>query len=358
MNRTGIEWTGIEWTDVTWNPIRGCSRVSEGCRNCYAEKVAARFSGPGQAYEGLAEFRIIGQGTPAERREAHWTGKLKFLEEDLGLDGVLSAPMRMRKPRKIFVNSMSDLFHPEVKDWWIDMILAVIADCPQHTFQVLTKRPERMLEYFSKFTSASAAADRLSWVLDDSGQCDFNEEFACRVANRINGVCGEEHNVGWPLKNLWLGVSVEDQKTANERIPLLLQTPAVVRWISAEPLLGPLGLTRLPWRDGAFIDALTGWEHFGVGYAEGGPRLDWIVAGGESGPHARPMDPEWVRGLRDHAMLADVPFFFKQWGEFVPAVAKGAVSGEVGMRRVGKKSAGAVLDGREWRQMPRTAVSA
>src|SRR5690348_2206473 len=170
----------IEWTDATWNPIRGCSRISEGCRNCYAERVAARFAGLGQPYEGLAKYRGEGLRQIGDRGhiDPHWTGEVRFIEEKLG------EPLHWREPRRIFVNSMSDLFHEKVQDIWLNKIFSNVMEiATQHTFQILTKRPERMLKY-------------LSWRWDDG---------------RI------------PMRNIWLGVSVEDQKTADERIPLLLQ---------------------------------------------------------------------------------------------------------------------------------------
>jgi protein gp37 len=376
--------TGIEWTDATWNPIRGCSRVSEGCRNCYAERVAYRFSGAGQPYEGLAQL-VNGH--------AAWTGKVDLVEkhlldplkwghvphhQDTGIKtrGKCECPGRSRR---IFVNSMSDLFHPNVPDEWIDRIFAVMALCPQHTFQILTKRPERMLEYLSgllrgriSFHMATMISrrwhkfpkmpDGFWWSSDES-----------RVL--VSGGVGEN----WPLPNVQLGVSVEDQKTADERIPLLLQTPAAVRFISAEPLLGAVDLEQ--YVEAAFcIDASQ--REFTV------PALGWVICGGESGPGARPMHPDWARGLRDQCVAAGVPFFFKQWGEWIPWQPDGGFSewkSQAGKlmdrhafpdfkdprvrdwtdgcfydgadmcvhQRVGKKAAGSLLDGREWKEFPR-----
>lgn len=247
--------TKIEWTDATWNPVRGCSRVSEGCRNCYAEKVAARFSGTGQAYEGLAEYRIIGKGTPQERTESHWTGKLELIKEKLG------EPLRWKKPLRVFVNSMSDLFHEKVSVGWLDDIFRIMARCPQHTFQILTKRPGRMRDYMERWKPVEQV-----------------------------------------LANVWLGTSVEDQKTADERIPLLLQTPAALRWISAEPLLGDI---QLP--EEAFVCPAN--EPHPIC-----PCLDWVVVGGESGPGARPMDVEWARSIVAQCEERSVPVFVKQLG--------------------------------------------
>jgi len=297
----------IEWTDATWNPVRGCSVVSEGCRNCYAMQVAARFSGEGQAYEGLAYRNSSG---------AHWTGKVRLVEEHL------EDPLRWKRPRRIFVNSMSDLFHESLDEIDIGQVFGVMALAKQHTFQVLTKRPARMLS-----------------ILETARICfDFDE----------------------PLPNVWLGVSVEDQKTADERIPLLMKTPGAVRWLSVEPLLGPIVFDR-SWLN---VCAQT---H--APWIDSHPTLGWVVVGGESGPGARPMHPDWVRSIRDQCVAAGVPFFFKQWGEWFP-VSRDASSrvrlstdprwhlwpdqGDESpvSKRVGKKAAGRELDGREWNEYP------
>lgn len=238
--------TKIEWTDATWNPIRGCSRVSEGCRNCYAEKVAARFSGIGQAYEGLAVMK---------NHEARWTGQIRLVREKLG------EPLRWNKPRRVFVNSMSDLFHEKVGADWLDDIFQIMARCPQHTFQILTKRPSRMRDYMDRWKPVEST-----------------------------------------LSNVWLGTSVEDQPTADERIRILLQTPAAVRWISAEPLLGPITLP-----EEAFVCPAN--EPHQIC-----PCLDWVVVGGESGPGARPMDLEWARSIVLQCQENSVPVFVKQLG--------------------------------------------
>lgn len=221
--------TKIEWTDSNWNPIRGCSRVSEGCRNCYAENIAARFNKPGQWGEGLAEIVTRPDGA----KEARWTGKMVQAPE-----ATLTAPLRWKAPRMIFVNSTSDLFHEAVPDEWIDRVFAVMALCPQHTFQVLTKRTERMRAYFT-----GACAHRI-------GLSALRLTLEARYAN-IRSMVGEgivlhrdpPRLAKWPLPNVWLGTSVEDQATADNRIPHLLATPAAIRFISAEPLLGPVDLS-------------------------------------------------------------------------------------------------------------------
>jgi protein gp37 len=212
----------IQWTDATWNPIRGCSRVSAGCTNCYAETIAARFSGPGLPYEGLARRRSNG--------EAQWTGVVRVIEKHM-MD-----PLSWRQPRRIFVNSMSDLFHENVSDETIHRVFAVMALAPRHTFQVLTKRPERMRNLVSSDAFADAVLDHIEndaelWEASKLERDDYPiQEFNRDIAS------GER----WPLPNVWLGVSVENQAAANERIPLLAQTPAAIRFLSCEPLLGPI----------------------------------------------------------------------------------------------------------------------
>ena len=337
----------IEWTDATWNPIRGCSRVSEGCRNCYAERVAARFSGPGQPYEGLAIMkREPGEDSKGDPR---WTGNVRLIES------ALDAPLHWKKPRKIFVNSMSDLFHEEVHDGSIDRIFAVMACSQQHTFQVLTKRPKRMRDYCESFPSMDGP-EMSARVAVALGAMGYSFEVAAEAFHSINL---------WPLPNVWLGVSVEDQKTADERIPLLLNTPAAVRWVSYEPALGPVDLSEITWNK----------KDFGESQNDRGSNawIDWLVCGGESGPGARPMHPDWARAARDQCQAAGVPFFFKQWGEWLsvdnwPINKNGRwysterAAGRLyrgmdahGMRfvRAGKKAAGRQLDGREWNEFPR-----
>jgi protein gp37 len=317
--------TKIEWTrgddgspGETWNPVTGCTKVSAGCKNCYAERLAPRVFAGQMIRDDYQE--IVPALPPRPRR---FTDVLCHPER-------LDAPLHWRKPRRIFVNSMSDLFHEGVPDSFLDDVFAVMGCCEApdmrvHTFQVLTKRPGRVLRY------AKSRADRA---------------------------------MIFALPNLWLGVSVEDQSTADERIPLLLRTPAAVRFVSYEPALGPVNFN--PWlplhRSPFTIDGL--------------PLINWIIAGGESGPHARPSHPDWFRSARDQCAAADVAYFFKQWGEYAPvpqrpedgwkSVAAGdrlvqddgtyCVHGHARptdweltatpMRRLGKKVAGRTLDGR------------
>ncbi len=256
----------IEWTDATWNPVRGCTRVSPGCEHCYAEKIAHRFSGPGGAYEGLTEQR------GGHLYGARWTGKIRLVPEKL------EEPLHWRKPRMVFVNSMSDLFHEGVPDEYIDEVFAVMAATPEHTYQILTKRPERMLKW-----------SRVAMESKPTVRCNEYARFD-------DGLwCNSETQIQWPLPNVWLGVSVEDQKRVDERIPLLLQTPAAVRFLSVEPLLGPVDL--FPWMP------------LGRGL-----ELDWIIVGGESGPGARPCDVGWVQSIVAQCREARVPCFVKQLG--------------------------------------------
>lgn len=321
--------SAIEWTDETWNPTVGCSRVSPGCDSCYAIRVAAR--GMSDAHRGLT-------------KDGDWTGEVRCLPERL------DTPLRWRRPRRVFVDSMSDLFHPSVPDEFIGSVWNTMALTPWHTYQVLTKRPRRMAELLSKW-----AADGWHWRRSDLVWCG---------------------PVPGPLPNVWLGTSVEDQHQADRRIPHLLAAPAAVRFLSCEPLLGPVSLRWAKWHD-YWPD---GWRERGEvqNHLDGARRLDWVIVGGESGPRARPMHPAWARDLRDECVEAGVPFHFKQWGEYGcapggvalartdprtvlldPTTGKHRAPSEAlpspeccAMFRVGKKAAGRVLDGRTWDEFP------
>jgi protein gp37 len=239
--------SAIEWTEATWNPVTGCDRVSAGCDHCYALTLAARLKAMGQPkYQRDGDPRTSGPGFGVTMHPAE-----------------LEIPRRWRRPRVIFVNSMSDLFHPQVSADFIARVFEVMAATPQHTYQILTKRPKRARQLLRGWT---------------------------------------------PVLNVWLGVSIEDERVV-DRADILREVPAAVRFLSLEPLLGPL-----PSLD------LTG--------------IDWVIVGGESGPDCRPMRKEWVLELRDRCQAAGVPFFFKQWGGPTP------------------KSGGRLLDGRTWNQMP------
>ena len=265
--------SAIEWTDATWNPTTGCDRVSPGCANCYALDLAARLKRMGvPGYERDGDPRTSGPGF----------GLMLHPER-------LLLPLRWARPRRVFVNSMSDLYHPEVPDEFIVKVFAAMAIAPRHSFQVLTKRPERMREW--------AISPGLS---DDVRSAMY--ELSLRAALEV------DRAFRWPLPNVWLGTSVENARWRT-RIDELRATPATVRFLSCEPLLGPLGELEL----------------------EG---IHWVIVGGESGPNHRPVREEWILSVRDECETAGVPFFFKQWG---------------GMK---SKSGGRLLQGRTYSGFP------
>lgn len=285
--------TKIEWTDATWNPITGCSVVSPGCTNCYAMKLAGTRLKNHPTRLGL---------TADSKAGPVWNGQVRFNES------MLLDPLRWKRPRMIFVCAHGDLFAENVPDEWIDQVFAVMALAPHHTFQVLTKRPERMRAYLTP-AAGDARQDvrnHLAWDVTAKVMNLWYREW------KSEGIGGPHRSRGiaaftvWPLPNVWLGVSVEDQKRADERIPVLLETPAAIRWISAEPLLGMLDVRRHI--EMAHLDSELGLSN---------PCIDWVVAGGESGAGARPMHPDWARSLRDQCAAADVPFLFKQWGNWL-----------------------------------------
>lgn len=367
--------SSIEWTDATWNPTTGCSKISPGCANCYIERTPP--------------FRMAGR--------KFVNGKIPLQMHEDRLD----YPLRWKKPRLVFVNSLSDLFHKEVPDAIIDQTFAVMALCPQHTFQVLTKRPERMATYLLD--------KHCAWRHWKAGEA---------IRPGENGSPGLESPC---YPNVLLGVSVENRKHGLPRIEHLCRTPAAVRWLSIEPLLEDLGrvdllrnefgnpahcvcghghgFTRCPNTGGISRSChVKGCPCPGFARVPGSWNgIDWVVVGGESGPGARPMHPGWVRSIRDQCVAAGVAFFFKQWGEWVPTTTQcdercqshaigrphvfngqGTTShrsfsdgliaslsatksarggcrlqdGEILYLRVGKKSAGRLLDGREWDEMP------
>ena len=270
----------IEWTDATWNPVTGCTEVSEGCDHCYAKTFAERWRGVvGHPYEQGFDLK---------------------LHPDR-----LDQPLRWRRPRRVFVNSMSDLFHDDVPDEFIERVFVVMARATQHTFQVLTKRPGRMASLLSRPTTQNFIINRAA--SENAGQYR-RRGWVGLLPNRVPSC---------PLPNVWLGTSVENQRWANVRIPKLLEAPATVRFLSCEPLLGPVDLMRWLWPKDAPYSL-----------------LDWVIVGGESGRGARPMHPDWARSLRDQCAAADVPFFFKQWGGRTP------------------KAGGRELDGQLWDEMP------
>lgn len=350
----------IEWTDTTWNVVTGCTKVSPGCDICYAERITERFHGKGS-----------------------------FAEIKLHHDR-LSDPLRWRKTRRVFANSMSDLFHKDVPDEFIARVFAVMSATPQHTYQVLTKRHGRMRSLLTNPDFRRAVLIE-AVALDEGGNSQ-----------------GIEPPGWWPLSNFWLGVSVEDQQRAELRIPALLDTPAAIRFLSCEPLLGAVDLS--PWLAGQrWSSTARDSDGYGVSSITVDPApIGWVIAGGESGPNARPMHPIWARDLRDQCQRAEVPFFFKQWGEWGPAPwrvdrkpeetvehykarseAECATHAyavwahqygwvphkpdhkpwsiertsldeaeQAAMRRWGKKTAGRLLDGRTWDEFPGMAVMA
>ncbi|MFG1465219.1 phage Gp37/Gp68 family protein [Xanthobacter sp. DSM 24535] len=338
----------IEWTDATWNPIVGCSLESPGCTNCYAMSMARRIELMQSTSHYVGTTKVV-------NGNAVWTGKIALAPEH-----ILTQPLRWRRPRRIFVNSMSDLFHESVPDEWIDRVFAVMALCPQHTLQVLTKRSARMRRYCTDPTTprrvyelacGMALDQRLQVVLIAPG---IDDSFAPAGPRVYLGA--------WPLPNVLLGVSVEDQHRADERREDLgaLAAGGWSTFVSYEPALG-----LVDW---------TGWEF-----------LSWLISGGESGPRARPSHPDWHRAARDFCAAHGIPYLFKQWGEWAVAIDRERddpdwradygrkfaddvktrwlnLAGGRGfhgvrfhvMRRVGKRAAGRCLDGIEHNGTPVT----
>lgn len=303
--------TQIEWTEYSWNPITGCAPVSEGCEHCYAQRMAKRLAGR-YGYPADEPFKV-----------------------NLHLERT-TEPLRWKKPRRVFVCSMGDLFHEDVPRWMRFEVMDIILQAKQHTFLILTKRPANMKEFFE-------------WYYSKAG----------RTIETI--------------KNLWLGVTAENQARADERIPILLQIPAAVRFVSVEPMLGPVDLPEYlpPVTTKDFYVKMLPDGRIDSGYRK---KLDWVICGGETGPGARPMHPDWVRSLRDQCQAAGVPLYFKSWGDWIPSYEAGQRSEEKDqygrtfgdcrvkachifsddqcMVRVGKKKAGRILDGRTWDEMP------
>jgi protein gp37 len=339
--------TDISWTDYSFNPVTGCTPISEGCRHCYAQSIAKRFAGTLSWPNG---FNVT---LHPER---------------------LVQPLRWKTPRRVFLCSAGDLFHEAVPFEFVTKVWAVMLLSSDHTFQVLTKRPDRMLEFL-----------RQPRLYDD----------VLREANVFRRQRPKMANVGisnpatMPRRWIWLGVTAENQVMADQRIPLLLQVPAAVRFVSVEPMLSAMDLRPYLTR------ACTRWQqplHNGEQCPECGNghgnnmglrnRLDWVICGGETGPGARPMHPGWARSLRDQCQASGTPFFFKQRGEWAPATAEHGVIGSLmpetggkytwigwdgktqnpsahglqdpvmAIARVGKARAGHLLDGQEWRQFP------
>lgn len=334
--------TAIEWTDRTWNPIVGCSIVSPGCTNCYAMKMAGRLQRMNR--RNLSYVNRYDDTTMRVNGKTVWSGLTRKAPNHTLLE-----PLGRKVSTRYFVNSMGDLFHENIPDDWIDDVFAVIVRCPQHTFQVLTKRPERMLQYI---TALIAAKRRIAWIASE-----MRGSFIGGI-QAMDAFLGHDRKTRMPLKNLWLGVSAERQQEWDERVEILGRTPAALRFVSVEPMLGPIDCGN------AFDDPPDGSEY--------GP-IDWIICGGESGPGARPMHPDWARSLRDQCQAAKTPFFFKQWGEHIAETIPGTCvdlkrdlapnqsvawgdgnTNHTRYTRVGKKAAGRLLDGREHNDMPDT----
>lgn len=296
----------IEWTNRTWNVVVGCTKVSPGCKHCYAIREAHRMEG-----NPNPKISSVYEGT-TDAHGRNWTGKVKFVVERL------HDPVSWKKPAMVFVNSMSDLFHEDLPFSVIAQIFETMRLAHWHTFQVLTKRPERMYAFWQ-------------WV-------------------QVSRIGLAEY---WPLPNVWLGTSVENQEYADERIPELLNAPAVVHFLSCEPLLGPIDLD------------LCG-KHYGRDALN--EMVNWVICGGESGHNARPMHPDWARSLRDQCQAANIPFLFKQWGMWLPVSQSGDGWGNIPMgskedyffnmpyAKVGKHAAGRLLDGRAWDEFPKPMV--
>ncbi|MEV8435124.1 DUF5131 family protein [Streptomyces chartreusis] len=330
--------TAIEWTDSTWNPVTGCTKISDGCTNCYAETFAERWRGTaGHHFENGFDITL----RPDRLR----------------------LPMTWSAPRRVFLDSMSDLFHTDIVDTYIAQVWAVMALTPQHTYQVLTKRHGRMKALLSSPTFWHQVAEQGRQHLIGCQQ-DW-----LAVGAMLDGT---------PLPNVWLGVSVESQKWADIRVPALLETPAALRFLSCEPLLGPVWIDDYVWQACPCCDGESHDEACGP-CADGGcesghiRQLDWVIVGGESGHGARAMHADWARSLRDQCKQSHVPFFFKQWGAYAPEShghEHGAVTlldtqgrtwsdgeasvpqGAIRMRRVGKSRAGRLLDGRQYDAVP------
>jgi protein gp37 len=342
--------TAIEWTDRVWNPTTGCDRVSPGCDHCYAMTMAKRLKGMGSAkYQKDGDPRTSGPGFGVS----------------VHLD-TLDQPIRWRKPQRIFVNSMSDLFHDSVPDEYIARAWATMALTPRHTYQLLTKRHGRMRSLIGSERFAGHVYRAVNDILAQGDPPRIADDV---IVAALDGFCRGNFAV---LPNVWGMVSAEDQRRAELRIPALLATPFAVRGVSAEPLLGPIELGDWAWGGDRCPDRQCNdstWDH---NCTIGARRLDWVIVGGESGRGARPMHPDWARSLRDQCQAAGVAFLFKQWGEYRPAqpgvdtwdqlntfpvhqnvpMVDGAEGEWTHMRRVGKKAAGRELDGRTWDQYP------
>jgi protein gp37 len=309
--------TKIEWATKVWNPVTGCTKISPGCQNCYAERMAKRLAGR-CGYPKENPFKV--------------TIHPERLEE----------PLAWKKPQRIFVCSMGDLFHDDVPDEFIGEVFNTMVNAQWilgHRFLVLTKRPERMKR-----------------VIEEFGDIITEQR---KPKKMPDGTTRHTMTFAFPLQNIWLGVTAENQEQADKRIPILLDTPAAVRFVSVEPMLGPVDL-RVNGND--TLCRCSGCMDYAKENSDRwqAQRIDWVICGGESGPGARPCHPDWIRGVRDQCQGAGVPFFFKQWGEWYPDKkglykAPGMIFGNTYIHKIGKKAAGRLLDGRTWDEFPKGA---
>jgi protein gp37 len=336
--------TRIEWTRRTWNPVTGCTKISPGCKHCYAERMSKRLAG---------RF-----GYPTDDPFSVTTHPDRLIE-----------PLHWKKPSMIFVCSMGDLFHDDVPFEYIAAVFGVMAECSRHTFQLLSKRPEKVLGFFKWIECQKPS-------FHSRGIHRGVKFYAAKVYD-IKGISTfqvSSEEWAWPLPNVWVGVTAEDQDMLDKRIPILLRIPASVRFVSCEPLLGPIDLSEYFIRFRCFEckneeifsthscpkcgSSVAGNQHFS-------PSLDWVIAGGEGGPGARPMHPDWARSVRDQCIAAQVPFFFKKWGRYAPINGGFSRPGDlihyseidtepVSMTTDQKRQVDqGKLDGSEWHQYPK-----
>lgn len=323
--------TRIEWTDETWNVISGCTPISAGCANCYAKRMSKRLAGrfgyPENGYHCPAcslDYHLLGgEHCPQCGKTATETSSFDVTFHADKLD----QPLRWKKPRRVFVCSMGDLFHEDVSDEWIDQVFAVIGMTQRHTYQILTKRPERMLTYFTTH-------GRFRRVYNACREMSLAGFFDCDVKTRVQNILIEDARDKWWDKifgNVHLGVTAENQEQADKRVQILLRIPAAVHFVSIEPMLGPIivqggNVPKSP--DGPWPDEPLHSRSYLRGVC-GDRRIDWVICGAETGPGKRQMDLNWARDIRDQCQAAGVPFFFKKDSD-------------------GRHT----LDGRTWEQFP------
>ena len=376
----------IEWCEESWNPVIGCSKCSLGCTHCYAERMAHRLKGICVATATNPYCLLTGRNHQYLGKtddNGNWTGNIQYC------DWLLDIPLHWNKPRRIFVCSMSDLFHPKVPFEFILKMIGITIATPWHTYLILTKRPKRMYDFFacypdgwfiregmkhSTFSNEFFAIDSIKEILPDLSKANeyWKSNYDQSKRGKLDGP------VPFPQPNVHLGVSISNQAEADEKIPILLQIPAAVRWLSIEPMLEGIDLTRIGGDKFGWgrIDILNGLRYMRANALEEGSewetepceKINWVVVGGESGPGARPMHPDWARSIRDQCVAAGVPFYFKQWGEYLHESQGVNVDGPINAGgnskkgylwpdgtwsiRVGKKKAGCILDGKEWKQYP------